>query len=372
MNLMKLYIMIKKSNRQELKNRARELIFSSNGITRREIADNTGLDVRTCSSYVDELLKQGLICEKIPALNSAGRPPSLYCLNSGKLLFLGIVLRTESISSNLIDMDNNILKESRESIGIEDESKLRVINRIFDIIEDALKAFPEKRIAGICVSVSRWLRPPLSFLDTFEEIAEIVFKRTGIAVFRELPINTITYSIREENNDVRNIVLFHPGKVIELGIMKNGIVPGNTLSLEHELSHTKAERNGELCYCGGNGCLEHYVTDAAVREMLSSIETEENKGISFEEGLEKGLPEYRKHADKLSEYCCLAFEKLYKTYKPEILSYTGLLPEIWEKAVGKFNKTAKVKVKFIRLGKVDTTYTAALTASYKAVKDFIR
>lgn len=364
--------MIKKSNRLEIKNLTKELIFSSGGITRREISEKTGLDVRTCSSYVDELLKQGLICERAAGQNAAGRPPSIYCLNADKLLFLGIVLRTESISSSLIDMDNNIIKESRENIGIEDESKLRVINRIFDIIDDNIKAFPEKRIAGICISVSRWLRPPLSFLDTFAEIAEIVFRRTGIAVFRELPINTLVYDMREENPKARNIVLFHTGKVIELGIMKDGIVPENTLLIEYELSHTEAERNGELCYCGGTGCLEHYVTDAAVKEMLSKIQTADNKNISLEDGLLKGFPGYRELADKLSEYCRLAFEKLYGKYKPEIFGYVGLAPEIWKKAIGKFNETGGRKVKFVKAGGVDTTYSAALAASYKTVKDFIR
>jgi len=363
--------------KRNFKNLLKELVLFSDGISRKELAARSGLDVRTVSGYIDELLKQKIVTEKSSDASGRGRPSVLYRSNSENLAFSGITIRAKSLEFCCCSTNGSIINEGAESFNPDSETKLKTINRILEKTGFLKKAAESegKNIAGIGIAVSRWLQPPLSGYDIYSDISEIMEKESGIPVFRTTPINAALYHIRNLPDAPRDMIIAHPGIVLELGIMISGSIPADAREIEKNFSHICVDENGPLCYCGKKGCLEHYAMQASISDILKSESKKDALNIvpEFEKGLDSGIPACIRTAEKVSSALACGIARFCHDVQISAVNIAAH-PSLAEATVRKMRELPEFKekkeIKLLALTHIDIARASALMAAFEVVRNF--
>lgn len=364
--------------KRNFKNLLKAFILGSDGISRKELASKSGLDVRTVSGYVDELLKQRIIAEKNSGSSGRGRPSALYCSNAGNLAFSGMVIRAKSLEFCCCSTTGDIIYEGSETFNPESETKLKTMNRIIEKAESLKKAAESKgkSIAGIGIAVSRWLQPPLSGYDLYSDIAEIMESELSVPIFRTTPINAALYHIRNMPGAPKNMLIVHPGIVLELGIMISGSIPPDAREIEKNFSHICADENGPLCYCGKKGCLEHYATQTAIAEILKSESGNDSLSEipSFEKGMKHGIPACLRTAEIISSALANGISKFCRDCKIESINLAVAEKKVAERVIEKLKELPQFKgrkeVTFSAVQQINIARASALMAAFEVIRNF--
>jgi predicted NBD/HSP70 family sugar kinase len=356
--------MLSRTRKDRKKAQLKQHILRCRSITRAEAVENFDLDIRTATSYLEQLAKQGFCRRENIEPDGKGRPGIIYRENSENMIFIGIVIRQSMlIELVLTDIEGNIL-DSRSLKGSSSLSKVSVFNSISDIIKEITAGCPDKILGAIGVAVSRWLQPPLASYDLYNGLAKFLEKESGVTVFRTLNINAVAYDAAKSGGR-KDVIAFHAGNVIELGIIQNGRNIQNYLEHENALAHLQVNKNGRSCYCGKKGCLETYVTHGALLEKLSALMPE-----APVENLNSDKPEVRELKRDTVNYLVQACSYLEQTYKPEqifIMSDRELA-----EAVIRECKEEKINCQIsIFIAKPESaTRGAALMAAFMAVNQY--
>src|SRR5699024_861196 len=83
--------------------------------------------------------------------------------------------------------------------------------------------------------------------------------------------------INHQYPDVENLIYLSVRQGVGTGIIINGELYKGEYGYSGEFGHTIIKENGKKCRRGQNGCIEQYVTEQAVYEIL------EEKGIQLKE-----------------------------------------------------------------------------------------
>ena len=241
-------------------------LTSHNGVSRAEAAEHLGIDLRTASFYLEQLTANGLLrCEKI-ASGGKGRPCTVYRSNADRLCFIGIkIYNNLEVSAVVIDSVGRELQREKMVLP-ENVSRLSVFRAVLDLIKRNQKV-GERSLYGIGLAISRWLQPPLAGEDVYANMADYLERESGVAVHRDVNVNAIAFASAKKLN-CRNLALVHTGKVIDFGLVRDGVPVADFLKREEWLSHICVNPDGRRCYCGKYGCLENYVTSGARAERL--------------------------------------------------------------------------------------------------------
>ncbi len=105
------------------------------GVSRVELARQLSIAPSTVGSYVDRLVRTGLLRERRGETASAGRPPTIVQLNPEAGQFIGIDLDAREVYGTSVDFAQRLLRDRTEMIGTRESAK-EVIDRIGRVIED--------------------------------------------------------------------------------------------------------------------------------------------------------------------------------------------------------------------------------------------
>ena len=242
------------------------VLRSSAGVSRREVADALGIDLRTAASYLEELTRSGLFRSETAPAGGKGRPGLVYRSNADELAFLGLLLSQDlALQATAVDAAGNVLREEVFRLSGEG-SRLAVFTAIRDCAE-RFRSVGGKRLYGIGLAISRWLQPPLAGEDTYANLSDYLEREIGVAVHRDVNINALAYAWSVKLG-IMDLAVVHTGLVIEFGLVRGGEPERDFARREAWLSHLCVNPKGRRCYCGKYGCLENYVTSGALRERL--------------------------------------------------------------------------------------------------------
>ncbi|MBE6380973.1 MAG: ROK family protein [Lentisphaerae bacterium] len=246
-------------------------LTSHTGISRSDAAEHLQIDLRTASLYLEQLAENGLLRSEKVSSGGKGRPCTIYRSNADNLCFLGIKISSNlDVSAVVIDAVGRELH--RESLVLpENVSRLSLFSAILDMVKRN-KSVDNRSLYGIGLAISRWLQPPLAGEDVYANLADYLERESGVAVHRDVNINAVAFGLAKQLN-IRNLALIHTGKVIEFGLVRDGVPVPDFLKREAWLSHICVNPDGRRCYCGKYGCLENYVTSGARSERLSKGNT---------------------------------------------------------------------------------------------------
>jgi predicted NBD/HSP70 family sugar kinase len=354
--------MLSKTKKDRKNAQLKQFILKSGSISRAEAVEHADLDIRTASSYLERLYRQGFCRKESSAPEGKGRPGIVYRANLENMLFVGVLINQNmSVDCVLSTIDGEFLQRKKCKFNSQ-QSKLTVFNTISDMVKNISSSCPDKKIAGIGIAISRWLQPPLAAFDLYSGLIKFLKKETQADVYRTMIINALAYDAANTYNQ-KDVIIFHAGDVIELGIVQNGRHIQNYQEHEKALAHLMVNESGPTCYCGKKGCLENYVTNAALSENLASIKP----GATLEDSDIK----INKLKGDIVDYLTQACEYLDQTYKPEELFL--MLNEDIAKSVAGECKKEKMNCKVSHLNSKDNNSLvrgAALMAAFMVVKQY--
>ena len=249
---------------RELKQSA---LTGSGGISRAEAAEKLGIDLRTAAVYLEELSAGGLLRSETVPCAGKGRPHSVYRSNADNLSFLGLQI-SGSFTASVVLVDSVGRKLAAEKFALpENGSRLSVFSALLDVVRK-YQDFQNKRLYAVGLAISRWLQPPLAGEDVYANLAEYLQRESSVAVYRDVNINAVSFAAGFKLN-CRNLAIVHPGRVIEFGLVVDGVPDKEFARREAWLSHLCVNPEGSRCYCGKYGCLENYVTSGARSERIN-------------------------------------------------------------------------------------------------------
>jgi len=347
-----------------------DLIRSSNGISRADIAKKTHLSPPTVSRIVEDLIEEELVIEVGEGESKGGRRPTLLEFSGENHYIIGIDLGTTNIYGVLTDLNARIIAE--EKIPTEVETGFhQVMKRTATVIQDLeenLGKKKQKKIFGIGMAVAGLInrkRMIVEFSPDFHwhevnvvgELSKwhdipIVFDN----VTRVMALGELCFGVGREH---RNFICVNVGYGIGSGIIVEGIPLYGFNGMAGEFGHITLDRNSSIqCDCGNFGCLEALASGNAIAKAVqrklkdgkSSILTEMCEG-NVECITAEMVANAAKQGDALAweifetavEYLGIGIAALVNLFNPEVVVIGGGVTQAGDILFDKVRKVVRAR-----------------------------
>jgi len=324
-------------------------IRDAGSVSRVDISRSTGISQSTVTGITAELLREGMVLERVGDKSGGGRRPVPLSLNPQGAFTVGVHLSVNQVSVVLMDLQASIINTYSESLDTTDLSVEKVVDTLVQAVQTCLwdSDFSKNQISGIGIALPGLINSRIGHIHFFPnykwkdiKLAELVGKRTGVPVYVENSANTLV--VFEQwfgvGRGVDNFLLVTTEHGIGMGMVVDGKIYRGSRGVAGEFGHTIVDRDGPLCRCGERGCLEAICGNNAI---LRDAEEALKKGLwkrkqegplKIEEILEEAkngnkelIAIYRNVGEKLG----IGLSNLHKLLDPEkiIISGKGVLAE---------------------------------------------
>lgn len=213
-----------------------------------------------------------------------------------KTVTIGIDIGGTSTKYGIVDLQGNSLAEGFVPTREHEDIHLFVAG-LSDRIHQAIKAVPEPLdVKGIGVGAPngnyyngtiehapnlRW-QGIVPIAQIFRQYFDL-----PIALTNDANAAAIGEMIYGGARDMRDFIVITLGTGLGSGIVVNGELLYGHDGFAGEIGHTRVIKNGRVCGCGRNGCLETYVSATGIKrtvfELMSNMNVEsELRQISFD------------------------------------------------------------------------------------------
>ena len=254
-----------------------------------DLAKRLGLSIPTVSKLVDELTDTGLIKEGGKTETGSGRHPNTYGLNPESCYFVGVDIKSKSISLGLMDFGGKVI-ETQLDVMFESLNSVDNLTQLCDIIDRFInsRSVDRSAILAINVNISGRVNPMVGYSYSrynFDEIplTEVLSEKLGIKVCIENDTRAMTYGeyIYGDCSKIDNLIFLNLSWGIGLGIIIDGKIYYGKSGFAGEIGHMVTYNNEILCHCGKKGCLETEASGRAlVRKLIERLEKGANSLIA--------------------------------------------------------------------------------------------
>ncbi len=268
---LKNHSLIKNINRVKILNAIRK----NKPIARSQIAEIVGLDKKSITNFVTELLNEGLIEETGKKDNMSGRPYTM--LEFRQKYVMGIYIAPHFSRGVLMDLYGRI-----EALHEEEYPFYSGMDKIAGAVANIYKTLAAKKQpgcgVGICMpgildiaggSVIESVNIPalngINFFNVFSEI--IPFPLYFEEESRAIALAEKWFGIGRSHDD---FVCVEVSGGIGTGIVNNRRLFKGAGQYAGEIGHVVIEPDGKKCSCGNCGCLEAYASEKAVLEYINA------------------------------------------------------------------------------------------------------
>ncbi len=266
-------------SREAKRNAARRLILSlmhGEGVmSQTRIVEKTGIRPGTVQTLIEELMREGFVRVSGEGKSRGGRRPTLLEINPDARWTIGIDLDEERIFAGLVDLKGSIVREvgrTRYRFKNQDDFLDAVKQVIRELIAQVPKATPLLG-AGIglpgFVDRQKGVALHCSYYDWMRDIPvkDLLEKEFGFPV--RIDNDTVVATLGEKwygaGKGVGNFLYADLGETVGMGIVIDGRLCTGATGNAGELGHTVIQRNGPLCICGNEGCVEGIASGMALR-----------------------------------------------------------------------------------------------------------
>jgi predicted NBD/HSP70 family sugar kinase len=296
-----------------------ETIWKSEGLSRTELSEVTGLSPATITSLSELLLKENMIVEAEAVQSTGGRRPVLLKLNPSGGFICTLRVLPGSISYTIFNMNleklHEITKGNSQEIMIQGLFENIILN-VDKILEG--NGINKKALIGIGISMSNsdmYVDSKVMFDTSIS--SDLMHLDEAISFTYNTPV------FIEDEINVKAIAEYHLGVVkgrsefvyidindeIEATIIQNGEIVNNSLFTNNRIGHMIIDRNGPKCSCGRKGCLQSYasINSIAKRLFVSLLDKGENilssfsKKNNYEDNLDMIFDVYSKDSSTVDE-----------------------------------------------------------------------
>lgn len=270
---------MKKATSLQTKHHNRDLvlrtIFSSEVISRAEIARVTSLTRTTVSDVVGGLLAEGLVEEIGHGESLGGKNPILLSIVADSRYTIGLNLGQEKFVGAIVNLRGDIKKVIE--VPAQDINGQDALEAVYRMISHLIKS-KLKPIIGIGVGTPGLVQTQsgtvlnavnLDWQDL--PLGQLLTKKFNIPVSilndsQASAIGEYVYGGKAALGESLIVVNIKHG--IGAGILINGRLFQGDGGGAGEIGHVMAQENGDLCRCGKHGCLE---TVSSVRAVLRQL-----------------------------------------------------------------------------------------------------
>ncbi|WP_205315618.1 ROK family transcriptional regulator [Nonomuraea lactucae] len=248
----------------------------ADGISRREVAQQTGLTPQTVSGIVRRLLEEGIVREDGASKGAGGgRPPTTLRINPDAGCAVGLHFDPAELTCVVVDLLGRPLLSKRHAIR-PGAVPSDVVTAMADLVGDVLAEVdvPRSRVLGLGLAcpgpidqdLGLVLAPPQLAHWTRVPLTQMLSDAVGLSVTMDNDATAAAVGERWSGagRGVANFAYFFFGTGIGGGLVLNHqVYRGGSLNAG-EFGHTGVLPGGPACYCGNRGCLESLVSPSAI------------------------------------------------------------------------------------------------------------
>ena len=275
-------IQVKKQNRASIFN----CINQCGPVSRKDIAQITGLTPAAVTLICNELIQQGLLQElgTDTVSTGAGRKKILLNINYDRYHIITVNINSSSTFLSI----SNMRGESLEQIVVptdRDAEPEAFLVYVAGLCREMKGHFPElaKKLAGVSVAVPGVVdrENGLSvhaYGIWYRQVAvcDILKSELGLPVYIENNVNAFAMAelLYGYGRDYNNLLIIKWGPGVGSTIIIDSQLYEGRHGKTAELGHFIVDRDGELCSCGRRGCLETKVSYRALSRVVPFMENE--------------------------------------------------------------------------------------------------
>lgn len=246
------------------------------GSSQRELASATGLDKATVSAIVGQLAGLGLLDKKTrPNAGRAGRPEIALSLGGDGIL-VGARLEPRALRLISTRLDGSFVAR-HELPGRTDVSEaVRQLRRALDaLLAESGHRLEQVRAVGVGVPGLLERSGRLDFAPNFgwRDVALLDALRaafpTPLFLDNEANAAALAEWLFGSCQDERVFLLITGHSGVGGALVQDGAVYRGALGYAGEVGHMRLVPGGRRCGCGGCGCLEAYLSEAAILARLA-------------------------------------------------------------------------------------------------------
>lgn len=265
------------------------LIREHGPISRKAIAQLSGLSPASVSGISGEFIERGLVYEvgEADGEGRAGRREVLLRLNSHAGYVVGIKLAVRAIECVLTDLDANVLHATNTPLPFIDQANLvpetfppeKMIQATIEAVEGLLDLarIDAARLLGIGVGVNgivdadkgvSRMAPHFGWRDV--PLAAPLAAHFGIPVLLDNDVRTLTIAeqLFGAGRDVDHFIAVAVGQGIGTGVVSHGQVLRGASNGAGEFGHIVLQPDGPRCSCGKYGCVESLAAEPAILRQI--------------------------------------------------------------------------------------------------------
>lgn len=239
------------------------VIKNYGGLSRRQIADITGLSWGGMTKIVNKLFEHGyLVEEKGEASAGNGRIPGVISMNAKRHFVLGLDMNKTGLSAWVTDLSGNIKKEyfSQNHFG----DREGCLENVFHFLDRIIEDFGKDGIEAIGVAMQGEVDEENGISIRFPgcgdwrnvPVADWIRERFGVEAYLAHDPDCMLFS-ELRHADGGNQILLRIDRSVGMAVSLQGnILHGRGLL---EIAHSIVVPGGKPCACGLSGCLEAYV-----------------------------------------------------------------------------------------------------------------
>ncbi len=277
------------------------LILKRMPISRKEIANISGLSTAAVSKITAALMERGLIYEVGEQIQeSAGRRSILLRINPSAGFVVGVKMAERAITSVIADLEANVRhfqQKDLSGIGLRSAPDKPIdpqvfLSHVIQCIESTISnsGINHEQIMGIGIGINGLvdtnagisvMAPHFGWHNV--EVASVLNRHFNSPVVLENDIRTLTIAEKlfGHGRGVDNFATVGIGFGIGAGLVVNGQIVRGFEGGAGEFGHIIVQPGGPPCSCGKRGCLESLTSEAAIVRRANEQSTDNRQFTSL-------------------------------------------------------------------------------------------
>jgi predicted NBD/HSP70 family sugar kinase len=248
------------------------LVGRQGPISRADIARRLGLSPPTVTAVTRSLIEAGVIGPVDGATSRGGRPSELLAVNGPAATAIGVKVAAGRVTGVRADLDGTVLDTFSAPF---DTIAANPFDGLAELLAPHVAAISAPRLLGVGLGVPgyvdsrtdlvqapllRWRNMPLR---------DYLTQLLGVPVLVDNDVNTLAayehlYGLGRAYQDFLTVTL---GQGVGAAVVSDGDLRRGGHGAAGELGHLPVDPEGPECHCGKRGCLETFVSDAALVEQ---------------------------------------------------------------------------------------------------------
>lgn len=267
----------RQQTRQHNSNLVLKTIYDQDGISRADIARATRLTKTTVSNIVGELVQEGFVEETGLGASDGGKPPILLKVVEDARCFIGIDLANSEFRGGIVNLRGEV--SYRQQLPLHKQDGGSALDMAHTLIENLLAACSQS-VAGIGIGAPGLIDPQSGVIRRAVNLdwqdlplRRLLEERYGLPCYiaNDCQAAALGEYIFERETSTPNLVVIKVGRGIGSGIVLNGQLYYGDGYGAGEIGHLVVVKDGELCGCGNQGCLETVASTRAIVKRARKI-----------------------------------------------------------------------------------------------------